>query len=381
MIEQIQLQNFKVARDIDVRLAPLTVLAGLNGSGKSTLLQSLSCLRQSYGSGTRGLVLGGELVQLGQGRDVISDGTDSGDAISISIKESNKTYSWKCVYKDDANLLEFSKKPKKKPNFIVTPDFQYLQADRIVPSTLYPQAQQQARDAGFLGAHGQFTMDYLARNEKDVVSAQRRFRRKELHKSVGLPPNLELLNKVAPTDRLLDQVSGWLQYLSPGACLTVEKIPGTDEVRLQYSYAGRHRSVKIGNYRPTNVGFGLTYSLPILVATLAAKQNALLLLENPEAHIHPQGQAVLGELLACAASDGVQIIVETHSDHLLNGIRLAVKHKILSHDRVALHFFTRPVDTGESYVQSPDIFSDGTLSNWPDGFFDQWDKSLDNLLG
>jgi predicted ATPase len=88
----------------------------------------------------------------------------------------------------------------------------------------------------------------------------------------------------------------------------------------------------------------------------------------------------MGELLSFAASDGVQLLVETHSDHVLNGIRLAVKNGHVSTESVALHFFTRPIESGETYVQSPSILADGRLSNWPKGFFDQWEKSLDALL-
>jgi predicted ATPase len=113
---------------------------------------------------------------------------------------------------------------------------------------------------------------------------------------------------------------------------------------------------------------------------VAAPPGALLLLENPEAHLHPQGQSALGHLIAQCASDGVQVIVETHSDHLLNGVRLAVKSKTIGDEEVALHFFSRSVETGEATVQSPAILKNGRLSNWPKGFFDQWGKDIDALL-
>jgi predicted ATPase len=106
----------------------------------------------------------------------------------------------------------------------------------------------------------------------------------------------------------------------------------------------------------------------------------MLLLENPEAHLHPQGQAALGELISRSANDGVQIIVETHSDHLLNGMRLAVKRRLIESNNVVLHFFSRSIETGEASVQSPAVLESGKLSNWPRGFFDQWDKDIDALL-
>jgi len=374
VLEHIHLRNFKAARNIGVRVAPLTVLAGLNGSGKSTILQSLSVLRQSYnGTKATGLCLGGSLVQLGQGGDVRSEAAED-DVIAIILKESGLEYRWGCKCLADANQLSFDEQPDSVPALISSTHFQYLQADRIIPHTLYPQASQQARDHGFLGAHGEYTADFLALNEDVEVAQQRRYNRDQRS------PDATLLAKVVPTAKLLDQVAGWLQELSPGARLRAVRVKGTDEVILQFNYVGRARGMETGAYRPTNVGFGLTYSLPIIVACLAAPRGALLLIENPEAHLHPQGQAALGELLAFCAADGVQIIVETHSDHVLNGIRLSVKRKYIVPDKVQLQYFTRDVTTGDCSVESPAILPDGQLSNWPTGFFDQWERSLDALL-
>lgn len=105
----------------------------------------------------------------------------------------------------------------------------------------------------------------------------------------------------------------------------------------------------------------------------------MVLLENPEAHIHPQGQSAMARLACSAATVGAQLVVETHSDHILNGVRLAVKRGLLQADDVALHYFMRE-DNGIKIV-SPAIGQDGMLSQWPPGFFDEWDRSLDQLLG
>jgi predicted ATPase len=376
MLERIRLENFKASRDIEVRLASLTVLGGLNSSGKSTLLQAIGALRQSQegASGSiSGLSLSGYLVQLGKYRDLLTEGTE-GYAIKIGVTEDGVQYNWVFDGAPDANQVQFSEQPASLPKFLQSPNFQYLQADRIVPRTLYPQAPQRERDTGFLGPRGEYTADFLSINATRQVTAVRS------HPRTGLGLSEELLNKVAPTDGLLDQVAGWLQQLSPGTLLNSAAVRGTDEVLLQFRYAGRVQDVTTEAYRPTNVGFGLTYSLPIIVACLAAPAGALLLLENPEAHLHPQGQAALGELIARTASDGVQTIVETHSDHLLNGVRLAAKKGIINKDDVELHFFTRATASGEAFVQSPAILENGRLSNWPEGFFDQWDKDVEALL-
>jgi predicted ATPase len=375
MLERIHLENFKASRDVDARLRSLTVLAGLNSTGKSTLLQAIGALRQSYepNGRTDGLSLSGELVQLGKFGDLLTEGT-SGDTVEITISESGLSCRWVFGGVPDANQLQFIEAPASAPNFVTSHDFQFLQADRILPQTLYPQAPQRARDTGFLGPRGEYTADFLGMAGTRQVAPARTFPR------TGFGLNEDLLNKVAPTDGLLDQVTGWLQQLSPGARLNTTPLSGTDEVLLQYRYDGRLHETTSNFYRPTNVGFGLTYSLPIVVACLAAPKGALLLLENPEAHLHPQGQAALGEMMARCAADGVQIVVETHSDHLLNGVRLAVKRGLIKNGDVVLHFFSRPVETGEASIQSPAILENGRLSNWPSGFFDQWDKEVEALL-
>jgi predicted ATPase len=374
VLERIHLENFKASRDVNVRLAPLTVLGGLNSSGKSSLLQAIGVLRQSYepDGKTQGLSLSGELVQIGKYSDLLTEGGE-GDVVAVTVTIRSEEYKWAFGGTTDANQLSFSVKPGAPPQFLTSAHFQYLQADRIVPQTLYPQARQRERDLGFLGPRGEYTPDFLTMASTQQISKKRSFPR------TGIGVQEDLLAKVAATDSLLDQVAGWLQQLSPGSRLKAEAMRGTDEVLLQYSYA-RLREVDTNFYRPTNVGFGLTYSLPIIVACLAAPKGALLLLENPEAHLHPQGQAALGELIARCASDDVQLIVETHSDHLVNGIRLAVKKKLINNRAVVLHFFTRSVESGEASVQSPAILEDGRLSNWPNGFFDQWDKDIDALL-
>lgn len=363
MLEAVSIRNLKACKSLDIRLSQLNVLAGLNSSGKSSVLQSLALLRQSYSRPLpSGLTLNGDWASLGTGKDALHEDAES-DELSIGITEDSRAYEWVCRCPANAYVLPFIKQPTQVPEFINRP-FQYLAADRITPATMYPYAPQHIRDAGELGLGGEYTADFLARNRGLDVREQRRIRG----------------SRAAPTPTLFDQAAAWLQHLSPGVTLDAQELPGTDNVRLAYQYTGRKRNVKSAEFRPTNVGFGLTYVLPIIVSCLVARPGATLLLENPEAHLHPQGQVALGTLLAQAAGDGVQIVVETHSDHVLNGLRLAVKRGTLAATSVAIHYFSRIVETGAVKVQSPVVQSNGRLSFWPEGFFDQWDKSLDELL-
>lgn len=364
MINRIRLINFKVSKDIDCRIAPLTVLSGLNGSGKSTLLQSIGIVKQSYDvfSSPRSLTTHGPLVQLGKWKDILHEGATN-DLVGIEIVENGISFKWK---QKESRLIE---RPDAPPSFLATSDFQFIQADRIVPKTFYPQTNYYHKD-GFLGAKGEYTIDFLATSNLKVNAAR-----------CVTSNGDKLIEKIAPTHSLIDQTNGWLQTLSPGVKLIPETIKGTDEVKLKYNYLGRLEDSKSNDYRPANVGFGLTYCLPVIVACLSTKSNGLVLLENPEAHLHPKGQGALGELISRCASDGLQIVVETHSDHILNGIRVAVRNKIIQSKDVALNFFTRRVREGDAYIQTPTLMDDGSLTNWPDGFFDQWDKSIDALIG
>src|SRR5229473_2709882 len=112
MLEHIHLENFKASRDVDVRLARLTVLAGLNSSGKSTLLQAIGVLRQSYESSGRtdGLSLSGQLVQLGKYSDLLTEGSE-GDAVAINIIEQGASYRWVFNGASEANQLRFAETP------------------------------------------------------------------------------------------------------------------------------------------------------------------------------------------------------------------------------------------------------------------------------
>ena len=165
----------------------------------------------------------------------------------------------------------------------------------------------------------------------------------------------------------------------PGCVLAIEQVPRANVVTL-----GIRTSANTDFLRPVHSGFGLTQALPIVVAALSANTNDVLLVENPEVHLHPAGQAAMGAFLSGVASAGVQVVLETHSDHVLNGIRRAVRSRMVASSDVALHFFRpRLEDRGQGgpQVQSPILDADGNIDSWPDGFFDQFDRDMNYFAG
>ncbi|MFD6889244.1 DUF3696 domain-containing protein [Streptomyces sp. NPDC059957] len=376
------LTNFKAFRSADIRLAPVTLLTGLNSSGKSTVLQSLALLRQSYDSGILmstdgdadshgGFLLDGDLVELGTGQDLLHEdftteqaGTDP--LISVEFLTSGKeTYTWSAQYAPEQDVLPLalSSRPADWGDVpLFSRRFQYLKADRIMPATTYPRSHHQAIGRGFLGSRGEHAVNFLRHHAQDVV-----------------PEGHPLRHPQAGGHTLLDQVVAWMQELCPGVNLEASEIPGIDSVRLSFGFGGTAGLDSTRRRRPTNVGFGLTYALPIVVACLTAGPGSLILLENPEAHLHPRGQSRMAALIAAAASAGAQLIVETHSDHVLDGIRLAVKQGRLAAADTAVHFF-RGNGAGVQII-TPAVSEDGSLSEWPEGFFDEAENTLDQLLG
>lgn len=386
MIDGLTITNFKSFASADVPLAAYTLLSGLNSSGKSTVLQALALLRQADSEGlladhrdyvddaaAGGLPLNGELVELGTGQDILHEdyvaeqGRDPEIGFALAAATS-KPFEWRFRYGREDDLLALtacSPLPHEKPVqgeeaiTLFNPGFQYLRADRINPAATYPQSHEMAVRRGFLGTRGEYTIDYLRHYQDELVPAT-------------------VLHHPEASPRLLDQVEAWMGEICPGVKIAATAIERTDLVRLGFEFT-RAGHLTTNARRPTNVGFGLTYVLPVVVACLTAKPGALILLENPEAHVHPQGQSAMARLTCAAASAGAQLVVETHSDHILNGVRLSVKSGRLAVDDVRLHYFQRNAD-GVVDIVSPDIGPDGMLSQWPSGFFDEWDRSLDRLL-
>jgi len=377
MIKSFNLRNFKCFKEQIIEFAPLTLLSGLNGHGKSSVLQALLLLRQSYHQGLLpniGLALNGEFVQIGTAKDALYENAEY-EAIGFKLKWTNNSVAeWIFEYNDEADVLKLASDPISSEIYdhnIFNDDFQYLQAERLGARVTSEKSDFHVRQHRQLGTKGEYCIDFLSTFGRKIKTLQK----------IAHP-------KAISTD-LIDQTEAWLSEISPGTRLRFNEHSGTDLISLRYAFV-TGRGVSSDYYRATNVGFGLTYTLPILIAILSAKPGAILIFENPEAHLHPKGQAQIGELMALAANCGVQIVVETHSDHVLNGIRIAVHSGKLSPESVKVHFFERAVKlhdgskrnehTGYAQIVSPQIDLNGRIDYWPEGFFDEWDKSLEALL-
>lgn len=370
MLNSLTIRNFKCFEKQCIALRSLTLLAGLNGVGKSTVLQALLLLKQScnqYLLPNIGIVLNGDYTHVGTAKDALFEGALN-ENISFALEfSSGSNAEWVFAYEaGDAenNLMGLKSEPDDQNIYkenVFALNFRYIPAERIGPRPVFPTSEHEVYWDLSIGKNGEFATQFLA-----------------LHGSRDLKLNT-LIHPKGDSHKLRDQVEAWLGEISPGTRLHTTSYSELEAARLEFSFLIGNQLTK--KYRSTNVGFGLTYVLPIIVAVLSAEQDSLLLVENPEAHLHPKGQVQIGRLLALAAMAGVQVIVETHSDHVLNGIRLAVCRNEIKPSDIQLHFFERsPKNKLDTHVLSPEILETGRLSFWPEGFFDEFDKALAELV-
>lgn len=372
MTKQLRIRNFKAFRDQRLDFAPLTLLVGLNGSGKSSVLQSFLALRQSFNQGLlqQGrLALDGELVRLGTFQDALFESASEERLIfDLSLGEANGETHLNWVFEFGSKDARVSNRTTNNlveaipRESLFSQRFCFLSAERIGPRLNYGISDVDVSTARF-GVQGEWTAQYLAASKDRALSI----------KACAHPQ--------AVSGRLLNQVEAWMGEFSPGLRIEAEADHARDAVSLRYRFEAR-RGVS-NSFRATNVGFGISYTLPVVVAVLASEPGDLILLEAPEAHLHPRGQSKLGELLARAALEGVQIIVETHSDHIMNGVRMAVHDSVVSaHSAQFLYFQWDPKkEDGATTVERIVMDEHGRIENWPAGFFDEIDRSLEILIG
>lgn len=332
MISEIRLQNYKSFIDQKLEIAPLTILTGLNGSGKSSVIKAVKIIKESYLQG----FTAGDFDKTYNIQALKSKLTKD-DSFSVSMLIDGIPYRRE-VTRISESGWNSSVDDIKNPKRIDTAFIHYLSADRYGPRNTLPRGNIDMLD--FVGDFGEYAISYLEKNQYYTVP--------------------EKLRLNTDSENLQDVVNDWLNVITPGTKVEYSFNPTTQEYSITYS-----------GITPVETGFGLSAALPVLLSLLCFKAGAILLIENPEVHLHPAAQSQFGKLLAQSASLGNQIIVETHSDHIIDGIRIAVlEHKIACAD-VKIHFLRRDDFEKPTEVISPILDENGKLSEWPDGFFDQ----------
>lgn len=396
-ISTIKIRNFKVLKELTMDFADLTILAGTNSSGKSTIIQSLLFLKQNLGAlrnsiiesflrdksanagGIDGLdknlfvkiqelirqpqtvVFNGKYLKLGTIKDLLhQESYGEEDPVVLELITADHKLSCRVehsVEENESNLVAQLSGQLASINLLCD-GFSYIHTHRALPQDDYPLLSDLRYNTS-LGVDGRYVTHFLEH-----------FKHRELSITA-------LKHKNANTLQLLDNVTCWLGEISEQILIHV----ATDERKASLAYSYVYGNARSNELRPQNVGFGITYVLPIIVAILRAEPGDLLIIENPETHLHPSAQVAIAHLCALAVSHGVQMIIETHSDHFLNGIRVATKNKILTPKQSTIYFLEKGIEGMEIKQYRLNIDAHGRITQkWPRGFFDEYEKQLDELI-
>jgi predicted ATPase len=385
MISALSIAGYKCLRQVEIPLANLAVFVGANASGKSSAIQSLLLLRQSSdGSGfVDRLKLSGPLYEAGTAQDILHPESEHSLLFQISSHSGATEFKF---FHDRSDEISRSRSLRSlAPAALISPlasacrDFFYLNAERIGPRVTYSLPPDEAQLSGYVGKHGEHTAAFLARASNGFM--QRKEWGPSYAESFSEPIRIldgknkaaEFANTSGRVDLLAKLVLGWIL---PGATFEVAENDQIDAASLHFIRDPEATRAKV---RATHVGFGLSYCLPVIAAALAVPKGGVLIVENPEAHLHPFSQSRIGFFLAMISASGVQIVLETHSDHVLNGIRLAVRYKCLNAEDCCINYFSRPESSDTATVKTIHIDREGGLDAWPENFFDQIELDLSRL--
>ncbi|KAA6319158.1 hypothetical protein EZS27_030916 [termite gut metagenome] len=183
----------------------------------------------------------------------------------------------------------------------------------------------------------------------------------------------DILYRGKDAKSIFQQTIEWLGYILDGAKIDIK---GRDkESSVLYMLLNNKNNSYA--YKPANVGFGYSYVLPLIVTGLIAKPEEIIIIENPEAHLHPKAQSRITEFFAKVASCGIQIFIESHSEHILNGLRIsALKTEIaIDTNDISIHYFNEKFGSEQLVMDEK-----AKITNWPYGFFDQQETDLAEIF-
>ena len=383
MIKSIEIENFKCFSKQLVPLNQITILTGVNAVGKSSIIQSLLLIRQVhdlYQQKALNLIQtifsnpasdrieyelkimlnGPYKMNLGHTKEILNSGSN---VIIFSVVAAEGSSSFKFDASKSENYLiskNITTDPAQEIYNTFTHPFYYLTSERLGPRNIQELIEQ---DFLNVGVQGEFTGYAFSEIDKSNLKLSQDDKR--------VIPSSD--GKIYQPIR--SQIENWMDYILPGIQINAEDYRKINSVRVSL----KNKFADTDFLHPYNIGFGITYVLPIVITGLIAKPGSILIVENPEAHLHPFGQSKIGQFLAQVASSGVQVIVETHSEHVLNGIRIASLKKIIDPRLVGIDYLYFEDDKSMVKLKNISIDERGELSEWPPNFFDQEEIDLTQI--
>jgi predicted ATPase len=337
MLKQLSIKNFKSIDQATLALTPLTILTGANSSGKSSTIQTLLLLIKNSGSANHYSM--DELLRYLESFSAIRNKKNNAKRVQIeAIDSDDVTHSLDITMdgsETDSTLAYTYEARGKEPELL------YLNANRLGAQDLIPLSQ---RKVGFVG---EYLFSYFHKIKNNILADE--------------------LIKFDDSPMIGYQLSQWLTLITGTATELVTEQFG-EQVKVEFNVGDIE-----GNVSPFNLGAGISYIAKVLIICLMAKKGDIVLLENPEVQLHPESQSRLGEFLAFVASKGIQLIVETHSEHLINRIRVEVSEEHIDCDDVVIHYKASASDSFQTLQLDIDghfVDQDENRQSFPKGFFD-----------
>ena len=371
MIKTYTIHNFKNHADTELSLGYLNILTGVNGMGKSSILQSMLVLRDSYNKRPQmtTLTLDGESFSIDSVLDLVNcNMTTEQNILQLTLKTDIRRdivfrYKYPTGAANELNFDDTCLPPSEeeiKCISLFNDNFQYLSAFRTGPKTLYQSntnVVDKHRQLSYSMGMGEYAAYFLSKYGSEDI------------------PVKELSYNNDSNRGLAHQVEKWIGEVSNGIRILINQDGKNIRLGFGYEIAGK----KTIFHNSMNTGYGVTYILSVVIAILSAKPDSLILIENPEAHIHPSGQAALMKMIAIAANHGVQFIIETHSDHIINGALVNAKKGNINKEVISIHYFERDENLN-AVTKKINIEDNCRILHAPKGFFDQLDADTEVLF-
>lgn len=351
MIKRLVVDNLKSIEHVELPCANLNLLVGTNSSGKSTILQALLLFAQNA-SVTQGL--SGDFVSLGsydeskciysgkQNIEIAVENT-AGNSAKIQFGKVEKGYTLSTMPDDFGAIVADSFDIELRK-------IQYLSCHRIGPQNLY---KKNMNMTDLIGTDGSFAMSYLNTHASDPLDKD--------------------ICRNTQDFTLSGQVNWWLKYILDVEVET-EEIVGADMIKTSYSTTDGIR------VRPQNIGSGISYLISVIITCFAAPDDSIIVIENPEIHLHPTAQSKVCDFLYFISKHNRQLFVETHSDHIFNGFRAGIVTGEIEQDAVKTYF----VSLNNGYTTDVELVKFGRfgrIENQRKDLFDQFDIDMNKMIG
>jgi len=398
-ISRISVKGFKsLAEECSVEVRSLTILAGANSSGKSSIMQPLLMMKQTleapYDPGA--LLLDGPNVRFSSAEQFLFRSPGSRSAkLTVALEFDSENSIRETFVNDPETGIQIAELTYRK-NGAATILRQDMTQAEILAASRYSKAVNKPSESK-IERHRCFLELKISWDEDRSTSIKTSFSSvyaKEILSLIHVPAlrgNPERNYKKATVgprfpgtfeiyaasvishwqatnDSRMNDLNAALEFLGLTWKVSSKKI---DDVSVEVMVGRLSRKAQNAPedlVSIADVGFGISQTLPVIVALLAAEPGQMVYIEQPEIHLHPRAQMAMARILADAANRGVRVVAETHSSLLLLGIQSLVAEGKLSPEKVKLHWFQRRPDDGVTEVISADLDQAGAFGDWPEDF-------------